>query len=196
MKHELQLIGSINGLVCLFSEKLHRFVIFNPATGQAKNIDVPDTVFKRYCPISISGFCWDAVKNDYKVIIPRTYGGIVPEDPFEISYFYSCKTDSWSTALNKFPFIKNIANCFWARSVIVNGMPYWTNTGFCKKKRAYEFYVIKFEPARGYLMCFDQETKQIKGFRSSFQVYLSYNFSLVFLEGMKPFQEIFQDYVL
>lgn len=144
---DLHLLGSINGLVCLFSENLDQFVVFNPAIRQAKYIDPPF----RPCKLDekldyFYGFCWDAVKNDFKVVVTYDYYNRITSDegPLYSSYVYSCKCDSWSIMLPHFPF-----NCGSVDrsmpSAIINGMPYWTGSRLESKNL---FSVLKFEVGR------------------------------------------------
>ncbi|KAK1398450.1 hypothetical protein POM88_008313 [Heracleum sosnowskyi] len=73
--------------------------------------------------------------DEYKLVI--SYRHVRPtissHDPLFSSSVYSCNRDSWSL-LPVSPFSESTARYTWERSVIVNGMPYWTCSGYCYEK--------------------------------------------------------------
>ncbi|WOH11060.1 hypothetical protein DCAR_0830539 [Daucus carota subsp. sativus] len=119
--NDINLIGSINGLVCLncFSNYRRRFMIWNPMIHRSKKILLPK-YYGRALQNCVCGFGWDSITNDYKVMIK-------PGDSVEVA-LYSCKTDCWSYK----PVDCDVS---WSKydifqfpqfpSVVVKGIPYW-----------------------------------------------------------------------
>ncbi|KAK1387244.1 hypothetical protein POM88_015422 [Heracleum sosnowskyi] len=94
------------------------------------------------------GFCWDAVKKDFKVVITYSYNkSISDEGSHDSSYVYSCDSDSWSILLPHFPFSGRPVDRS-TPSAIVNGMPYWTGCRNCGLTSRYLFSVLKFDVGR------------------------------------------------
>ncbi|XP_074372408.1 F-box/kelch-repeat protein At3g23880-like [Apium graveolens] len=118
---EIDMVGSINGLVCLFHCKLDQFIIWNPAIRQAMKINAPAR--KPRESRSFFGFCWDAMENDYKVVI--SYNKIGDYSVPLSLYVYSCNLGSWSSPLDS-----TFSGVFWPRnqmpSAIVIGVPYYS----------------------------------------------------------------------
>ncbi|KAK4259507.1 hypothetical protein QN277_005831 [Acacia crassicarpa] len=82
-----RLIGSINGLLCLYP-----FVLWNPATREVRQLPLPR---KQHDPCrSTTGFGYSPVVNDYKIV--RIYSNFEP-DGYTLTgaEVYSLSTDSW-----------------------------------------------------------------------------------------------------
>nr|XP_017256792.1 PREDICTED: F-box protein CPR30-like [Daucus carota subsp. sativus] len=88
------LVGSCNGLLCLYQQKMDIF-IWNPAMRKCKQLPTAPADF--VCPFSVDpfflrGFGYDAVNDDYKVL------RILHPDGREAGskvIVYSLKSDSW-----------------------------------------------------------------------------------------------------
>lgn len=113
-KYNTSLIGSVNGLVCLFFGELHKFVIWNPVIRQGKIIDA---LIKEPMTVKFFGFGWDAMENDYKVVVSFYK---------RRNYVYSCNSNRWTLLTNLSWFPPN--DFCYVPSVIVKGVPYWTST--------------------------------------------------------------------
>ncbi|WOH16439.1 hypothetical protein DCAR_0935992 [Daucus carota subsp. sativus] len=135
---ELHMLGSINGLVCLFFDKQDQFIVWNPAIRQAMKFGSPRKQFllgdmKR----KFHGFCWDAVENDFKVVVSYYEWGNF-DSPLSL-YIYSCNLGSWSSPRN------SLFNEVWCVGrglpiAIVSGVPYWT---YCRGTlKLFKFDVI------------------------------------------------------
>lgn len=138
-KFNTTLIGSVNGLVCLFLGELCKFVIWNPAIRQAKMIDAP---FQEMKLLMFYGFGWDAVANDYKLVMSF----------FERRYYvYSCNSNRWTLLTNLSSFPPN-DECSMP-SVIVKGVPYWTTAQYNYEDTTTYFLPFKFEVGSNEFKC-------------------------------------------
>ena len=127
---ELHMLGSINGLVCLFLDKQDQFIVWNPAIRQAMKFDSPRKQFLlRYMKRKFYGFCWDAVENDFKVMVSYYKIGNL-DSPLSL-YVYSCNLGSWSSPRNSL-----FTEVWWDNhglpSAIVSGVPYWTYSWYSR----------------------------------------------------------------
>ncbi|KAK1367157.1 F-box domain-containing protein [Heracleum sosnowskyi] len=98
--HDTRVVGSFNGILCLFNPEVDMF-LWNPATRKCMKLPTVPTEFRRpmefgwcaYC-----GFGYEAVNDDYKVLrILR------PDDQYLSDYkvtVYSLKTNSWRRLQN------------------------------------------------------------------------------------------------
>ncbi|KAL1804721.1 hypothetical protein ACET3Z_027789 [Daucus carota] len=132
--NDINLIGSINGLVCLtcFSGYRCRFLIWNPVIHRSKKILLPRLLPKNYgraLKNSLCGFGWDSMTNDYKVMIKVG-------DSVEVAV-YSCRTDCWSYKPDNCDVSWRSSHIFQFPSVIVKGVPHWKDYDGRK--------IIKFE---------------------------------------------------
>lgn len=133
----IKLLGSINGLVCMFLTNLNQFIFWKPATRQAKKFTQPPS-YADFSHSHFVGYCLDGLENDFKVVMGRRVD-IVHLSTVFILYLYSSNSDSWSrlptltVSLTK-PISK-------LNSTIVNGVPYWNYSWPSEKKLC----VIKFD---------------------------------------------------
>ncbi|XP_074348857.1 F-box/kelch-repeat protein At3g23880-like [Apium graveolens] len=137
----IHLLGSINGLVCLYVTKLGYFLLWNPATRQAKKFKRPQW-YNVGCwrDGDFFGFCWNELENDFQVVVCYT-DRCFHEFKIFSSHVYSCNSGSWSSKFIKLPGFKHRPRTdSKVPSAIVNGVPYW-NFSFCSRKPS----VIKFE---------------------------------------------------
>ncbi|KAK2987802.1 hypothetical protein RJ640_024429 [Escallonia rubra] len=118
---EMEVVGSINGLVCLCRPRWgDGITIWNPATKQSKGVKLsgyaPNPVFNDRVSI---GFCYDPVGDDYKVISILNFK---PETkvPARVEV-YSCGAESWKKLDVKPPFTFLQTKCI----AILKGVPYW-----------------------------------------------------------------------
>ncbi|XP_017225485.2 F-box/kelch-repeat protein At3g23880 [Daucus carota subsp. sativus] len=124
---ELHMLGSINGLVCLFLDKQDQFIVWNPAIRQAMKFGSPRKQFSlRDMKIKFYGFCWDAVENDFKVVV--SYYKLGNLDSLSI---YSCKLGSWSSPFNSL-FTEVWSDGHRLPCAIVSGVPYWTYSWYSR----------------------------------------------------------------
>lgn len=145
----IQLVGSINGLVCIACfpridsvlDSYH-FILWNPTMNLSKKILLPND-----CPTKLKshnrfmfGFGWDYVTNNYKIIVQST-------DSVQ-AVIYSSETDSWINIVGS-KFSEHMISCLmcWLPSVIVKGICYWDSC-------ATSHQVIKFEPKNNELTYF------------------------------------------
>ncbi|XP_074349890.1 F-box protein CPR1-like isoform X2 [Apium graveolens] len=94
------LVGSCNGLLCLYQRKTEIY-LWNPATRKCKELPTAPTDFIRPFDIDQSflcGFGYDAVNDDYKVL------RILPPDRLDLAgskvVVYSLKNNSWRQLQN------------------------------------------------------------------------------------------------
>ncbi|KAK1356756.1 hypothetical protein POM88_050012 [Heracleum sosnowskyi] len=186
---DIDILGSINGLVCLFHYNLDEFIIWNPAIRQAMKINSPARQGMESYPSTRSffGFCWDAMENDFKVVISyfKTY-----TSPLSL-YAYSCNFGSWSL-----PRDSTFSDGLWLTnevpSAIVTGVPYWTYSpypfGTQLPLTCFKYGGEIVFSAHGMSKCYNHKTNKVidlqnqKGYiRKCF----CYQESLIFLEGMK-----------
>ncbi|KFK34410.1 hypothetical protein AALP_AA5G141200 [Arabis alpina] len=91
----VEIIGSSNGLVSIYTEKAGNF-LYNPTTGEAKRL--PDSIFPNFIDVMVVtstskhyGFGFDSLTDDYKLL------KFVPsEEGFPCLDVYSLKTNSWN----------------------------------------------------------------------------------------------------
>ncbi|KAK1385451.1 hypothetical protein POM88_023186 [Heracleum sosnowskyi] len=119
------LLGSINGLVCMASGT--DFSLWNPATGQSKEINLPNHDCKK-CS-HLLGFSWDPVEDDYKVVIVCYVSGCSSK---HLLYIYSCRSALWTQSMvspKEAPDGSMLGTGLkMAPSTIVKGLPYWSRT--------------------------------------------------------------------
>ncbi|KAK1385471.1 hypothetical protein POM88_023206 [Heracleum sosnowskyi] len=114
------------------------FSLWNPATGQAKEISLPNQYYRR---ISLLGFSWDHVEDDYKVVI-------VP-DVLRCSskhlYIYSCRSACWNRLILPASDGSKLHHRFNAApSTIVKGLPYWNYIKYGRRNRMRYAYINVF----------------------------------------------------
>ncbi|KAL1804331.1 hypothetical protein ACET3Z_032978 [Daucus carota] len=76
--------------------------------------------------IKFYGFCWDAVENDFKVVV--SYYKLGNLDSLSI---YSCKLGSWSSPFNSL-FTEVWSDGHRLPCAIVSGVPYWTYSWYSR----------------------------------------------------------------
>ncbi|KAL1829646.1 hypothetical protein ACET3Z_008058 [Daucus carota] len=119
-----RLVGSINGLVCMSSRYGEKFCLWNPATAQLVEVDLP-LQHSKNCRHVLGGFTWDHLRNDYKVVV------LCHEIPNESSRkicIYSSSSASWTE-------VDVIDHSMWPEgrpyfpftvpNTIVKGIPYY-----------------------------------------------------------------------
>ncbi|OIT25113.1 f-boxkelch-repeat protein [Nicotiana attenuata] len=117
MCDHVSFIGSVNGLICLLIQ-VNEYFIWNPSIRKYKklpNTRVPMRVTYR----SVSGFGYDELHDDYKVVVSFYSNSTNPDCEVMI---YSLKSDSWRTRDNDG---RELAN---GRGMFVNGKLHWTTT--------------------------------------------------------------------
>ncbi|WMV28443.1 hypothetical protein MTR67_021828 [Solanum verrucosum] len=113
------IIGSVNGLICLYS-KIEETVLWNPAVKKSKKLPTLGAKLRNGCSYYLKyGFGYDETRDDYKVVVIQC----IYEDSGScdsVVNIYSLKADSWRT-INKFQgnFLVNSPGKF------VNGKIYW-----------------------------------------------------------------------
>ncbi|KAI9126953.1 hypothetical protein K1719_001512 [Acacia pycnantha] len=111
-----RLIGSINGLLCLYP-----FVLWNPATRDVRQLPLPR---EQYDPCrSTTGFGYSPIVNDYKIV--RIYSNF-KRDGYTLigAEIYSLSTDSWKDVdLGVLQGVKLDLHCF--NNVSANGSIFW-----------------------------------------------------------------------
>lgn len=134
---EIKLLGSINGLVCMFRANLNHFILWNPATRQAKRIALPPS-YADFSRSDFIGYCLDGLENDFKVVMGHRKSLVHLSTVF-VLYLYSCNSNSWSRLpMLTVPLIRTISEL---PCTIVNGVPYWNYSGPYEQK----LRVIKFD---------------------------------------------------
>lgn len=118
----VDVVGSINGLVCVGCRQARFFALWNPVTKQCKKLPHPDlNAHVDDLPVwTVSvGFCYDAVKNDYKIVRIVSSEQLNPQTRVEL---YATSSNSWrEIVVEDLPFRLTGIKC----ETIVKGEPYW-----------------------------------------------------------------------
>ncbi|KAI8554952.1 hypothetical protein RHMOL_Rhmol05G0136000 [Rhododendron molle] len=122
---DMDLVGSINGLVCLTSKTDGLVsILWNPATKDCVNIPTPNLKFLPNQGGSSIGFCFDSLRNDYKILNVVWFNEDMELRPRPRVELYSVSTDCWREIEIEVetPFEYLSTRC----DTIVNGEPYWS----------------------------------------------------------------------
>lgn len=119
---DMELVGSINGLVCL-SSRLDGLIsiIWNPATKQYVNIPTPNLKFLPNQGGTSIGFCFDSLTNDYKIVRVVWFLEDMELQPRPRVELYLVSTDCWREIEVEVSFDMLLSSC----DTIVKGEPYW-----------------------------------------------------------------------
>nr|XP_017239970.1 PREDICTED: F-box/kelch-repeat protein At3g23880-like [Daucus carota subsp. sativus] len=117
------IVGCINGLVCVFrwhadASKELEIAVWNPATNLCLVIPPLPKRSVRRCNV-ISGFGYDSVENDFKVM----YGSLIEEKPLAVDV-YSCKAACWKKIAPSNILYRGKISQKW-KPIIFNGSPFW-----------------------------------------------------------------------
>ncbi|KAG5556980.1 hypothetical protein RHGRI_007284 [Rhododendron griersonianum] len=90
----MDLVSSINSLVCLTSKTDGLVsILWNPATKHCVNIPTPNLKFLPNQDGSSIGFCFDSLRNDYKIVnVLWFHEDMEPRPRVEL---YSLSADCW-----------------------------------------------------------------------------------------------------
>lgn len=148
------LLGSINGLICMATCRGRRFCLWNPAIAQVNFFDLPPPHFhpgQPKCFHYLGGFCWDHVRNDYKVLI-FCYE-FIDAPPSQLC-IYSTNSATWTPL--RIPQNPRMPEPIYdddlmaPPSTIVKGTPYWSYSKYLsfpgKKNRRKSYFGFKFVP--------------------------------------------------
>ncbi|KAH7848537.1 hypothetical protein Vadar_004144 [Vaccinium darrowii] len=128
----MQIVGSINGVVCLDSPPMSVFMtLWNPATKQYRYLPCgPCPTFGNIRSDIVhtvsAGFAFDSVKNDYKVI--RMFCFKKELEILARAEVFSVNSGAWREIKMG---VDDMFDCNWA--AVVKGVPYWM--GFTKDSR-------------------------------------------------------------
>ncbi|KAI3790295.1 hypothetical protein L2E82_03240 [Cichorium intybus] len=113
------IIGSCNGILCLYDYGKHSISLWNPSIRRKLPVpDCPDQRLSSWIPF---GFGFDPIANDYKIVGVLS-NSIYGENP-KSSFVYSMKTGAWcAIASPSTPFNWKYAN---SKAHCVNGTLHW-----------------------------------------------------------------------
>lgn len=119
---EIQVVGSINGLVCLsLCSNATNIVLWNPAIREHSQIPNPQLLLESEERVSL-GFACDQNTNSYKVIrilYSKHFTAVMRPARVEI---YNTRTNSWRMMqVSGFPWLCFQKTC----NTLVGGIPYW-----------------------------------------------------------------------
>lgn len=116
----IQLVGSCNGLVCLYCPP-NTYCLLNPTTREFRVLPDPGR-FPGDARIRLSGFGYVEKCDDYMVVSIGTDNTGVGNSVIRV---YSGRGDSWKTVVARVPF-----RVFpWVKPVYVNGVVHWLGFG-------------------------------------------------------------------
>ncbi|CAI9104263.1 OLC1v1002898C2 [Oldenlandia corymbosa var. corymbosa] len=120
---EMDLVGSINGLVCLsWPPRGQMIVLWNPAINLWKGIKLSDFRFQMLGkePVQVSvGLGYDEARDDYKIVRICSFKGL--DSWGSCAEVYSVKQDSWKIVRLSFQCMEGQTR----PNVIAKGIPYW-----------------------------------------------------------------------
>ncbi|XP_021741938.1 F-box/kelch-repeat protein At3g06240-like [Chenopodium quinoa] len=86
-------IGCCNGLHCVAKSETASYVVFNPITGSYNEISLPKIIGRGWQTTIISGFGYDDVNDDYKLVM---FKPVYDTDSYYWQiYVYSLNANSW-----------------------------------------------------------------------------------------------------
>lgn len=115
-----EILGSINGLVCVSCHRSWFIALWNPLTQQCKTLPLPKITDTGDVT---GGFCYDPLKNDYKVV--RVVFSDVGPDPRSRAEVYTTSSNSWREIEGDVPFRWMRRDWGIRCDAIVKGEPYW-----------------------------------------------------------------------
>ncbi|GJX50736.1 F-box/kelch-repeat protein-like protein [Tanacetum coccineum] len=95
IKQCFEIVGSYNGIICLFNEGVELITLWNPSIRYKLTFPAYPSSNKR---VSF-GFGFDPIGDDYKIVAMSYFCYEVPES----SFIYSLKTNSWSKIVSATP---------------------------------------------------------------------------------------------
>lgn len=136
--YQLQLVGSVYGLVCLRNYNDWKLSLWNPAIHQYKQIIIPPCL--RSYVINIGLGCDSVCDANYKVVV------CYMSADKRSATLYSSDTDSWidiSVPVDVFPKDTTPKSIF--PSTTMKNYPYWTYSGYTSDKELLHLIAVKFE---------------------------------------------------
>ncbi|KFK24289.1 hypothetical protein AALP_AAs62367U000700 [Arabis alpina] len=116
-RNQVKIVGSSNGLVCIYQKKGGAF-LYIPITGDSKklpDLDLPEVVDEVRVDFEILGFGFDVITHDYKVV-----KFVIRKDGEVYANVYSLKTDSWKRIRDM-----RYRHVQYSSSVVLNGAIHW-----------------------------------------------------------------------
>ncbi|KAK9072508.1 hypothetical protein SSX86_008942 [Deinandra increscens subsp. villosa] len=140
-------VGSSNGLVCIFNSKTDELLVGNPLTREVRHLELPTWIGARIC----WGFGYDSSRDDYKVLLVSAK----LEDETYVVQVLSLKSNEWSCVGGLKYTFSNV------HGVLCNGALHWIVRDKNKKRLVIisydlskgEFKEIPHPDKAGYVLC-------------------------------------------
>ncbi|MCH80732.1 F-box protein [Trifolium medium] len=160
-----RILGSaVNGMLCVYDWHDHKnFVLWNPTTNEIKVVPhVSDRIKNsKVNTVTLHGFGYDQVRDDYKVIQHVNYDGVRHDSFWEI---YSLKSNSWvRLGFGGFDIPIRYVSAY--GNVYMNGMCHWLGDDKIEGKCVVSFNLSKemffITPLPFMCSCFDDDNMHV-----------------------------------